>query len=123
MNALRVHGGGAVLERISDNDGALLIGEVVRGIAMLDGRDEAMVSVSQSSRTVDEGDSSLDDGIELTVDVLGVLNNPIISPGIRNGVVGCLAIQRVADTESEYPRRHRINPLQAKIRYNRRGKV
>lgn len=102
MNAPSVHGGGAMLARISDNDGALLIGDVVRGMAMLEGRDESMVSVSQSSRTDDtddEGDSSLGDGFKQTVQSFGDLDLPIITSRTRNGVVG-IAIQQVANRVS-----------------------
>lgn len=79
MNALSVHGGDAVLERISDNDGALFIGDVVRGMAILDGRDVSMVAVSQSDRTDEEGDGSLGDGVEQTDQIFGDLDLPIIS--------------------------------------------
>lgn len=50
VKALNVHGGAAVLERISDKEGSLAPGELARGIAKLAGRDVDMaVSVSQSS--------------------------------------------------------------------------
>lgn len=51
----------------------------MRGMAILDGRDEAMVSVSQSEKTDDEGDKSLGDGFEQTDQIFGDLDLPIIS--------------------------------------------
>lgn len=87
MNAPKVHGGWAVLERISDNEGALLIGDVVRGMATLGGRDVSMVSVSQSSRTDDEGDSALGDGFKQTDQIFGDLDLPIISLRVSSGLL------------------------------------
>lgn len=62
MKELSVHGGGAVLVRISVSDGGLAKGEPVRGIARLVGRDVSIaVSWSQSSEIDDGGDNSLGD--------------------------------------------------------------
>ena len=65
MKELSVHGGGAVLERISANDGGLEKGEPVRGMARLVGREVSIaVSWSQSSKTDDGGDNSRGDGLK-----------------------------------------------------------
>ena len=84
MNALNVHGGAAVLERISDKEGSLAPGEPARGIAKLAGRDVDMaVSVSQSSQT-EGGDIALEDGVRYIGELPRNLDFPIISVGGLN---------------------------------------
>lgn len=65
MNAPRVHGCGAVFERMSSRVGGFRKGEPVRGIAQLVGLDDGSmtVSVSQSSISSEDGDDSLGDGV------------------------------------------------------------
>jgi hypothetical protein len=82
VNALNVHGGAAVLERISDKEGSLAAGEPARGIAKLAGRDvDIAVSVSQSSQTEDGGDIALGDGVRYVGELPRNLDFPIISVG------------------------------------------
>ena len=82
MNALNVHGGAAVLERISDKEGSLAAGEPARGIAKLAGRDvDIAVSVSQSSQTEGGGDIALEDGVRDVGELPRNLDFPIISVG------------------------------------------
>ena len=90
MKAPSVHGGGAILESMSDKGGALSIGEAARGIAMLDGRDVSMVAISQSSRTDDGGEISLGDGFKRTGEISGDLDIPIMSPRTINEQLGLL---------------------------------
>lgn len=62
MKELSVHGGGAVLESMSSNEGWFANGEPVLGMAKLVGRDVSIaVSCSQSSKTDDVGDNSVGD--------------------------------------------------------------
>lgn len=65
MNELRVHGGGAVLERMSVSVGGLAKGEPVRGMTRLVGRDISIaVSWSQSSKMDEGGVNSVGDGFK-----------------------------------------------------------
>jgi hypothetical protein len=80
MNALRVHGCGAMSERISSRVGGFTKGEPVRGIAQLVGLDDGsmMVSVSQSSRSDEDGVDSLESGVWWTSELRRILILPII---------------------------------------------
>jgi hypothetical protein len=64
MKALRVHGCGAVFERISCKVGGFTKGDPVRAITQLAGRDveSMMVSASQSSMSEEDGVNSLESG-------------------------------------------------------------
>lgn len=78
MKALRVHGGGAVLERISERVGAFINGEAVRGMAKLAGLDMSMtVSESQSTAKELRGDC-LGEGINRAGEGALNLEIPII---------------------------------------------